>query len=116
MTLGNAEDGVEVGGLAVEMHGQNGARARRYRRFDFGRVYVARVGFAVHEDGRCVRGRDCLGRGEEGVCGDDDFVARAYSASGERELYCGRAVRDADAELCADVLRERALERLNLRA
>ena len=114
MALGYLEYRVEVCRLAVEVYGQNSARARRYRGLYRGRIYVAGVCFAVHEDGRSIRGRDGLGRGEEGVGRDDDFVARTDSARGERELYRGRAVRDADAELRADVLCERALERLDL--
>src|ERR1051325_3424450 len=116
MTLGNLKDCVQVRGLSVEVHGDDGARARRYRGLYLRRVDVVGDGVAVDEDRSRAGGRDGLRGREEGVGGDDDFVARADAASGERELNRGRAVRDADAELRADVLRERALERLDLAA
>ena len=75
-----------------------------------------RSGVAVDEDGRGACGRDGFGGGEESVGGDDDFVARADAAGGERELNRRRAVRDADAKTRADVFGEGALERLDLAA
>src|SRR5256714_1400142 len=90
------------------------SRAFAYCRLDFVRVNRVRVGVAVNEDGRRARGRDGLGCGEEGVGGDDYFVARPDAAGRQRELYGRRAVRDADALARADVTGERALERLDL--
>src|SRR4051812_36195131 len=98
------------------MYGDDGARALCYRSFDLRRVDVRGVGIAVDEDWRGVRGRDGLGRCEEGVCGDDDFITRTYAARLKRELNGRGAVRDADAETCVDVLGKRALERLDLPA
>jgi hypothetical protein len=114
VALGYFVHGVHVRRLAVEVDGDDGARALGHGALQLCGVEVVGDGVAVHEDGRGPYGRDGLGRGEEGVGRDDDLVAGADAARQQREVERRRAVRDADALARADVVRELALERLDL--
>ena len=49
VVVGNALDGLDVAGVAVAMHRQDGGGARRDRGLDLLRVQVQRVRVDVHE-------------------------------------------------------------------
>ena len=116
---GDFVDAADVGGLAVEVDGDDGARARRDGRFERGGVERERVGVYVGEDGDGARVED----GERGVGGGqrrgDDFVARAgaHRAGGEeRERDGVRAVADARREARAAEARPLLFKRRDLGA
>ena len=74
--LRHGEDGVQVGGGAAQVHGNDRRGAVGNRGLDLARVNLDRLGVAVHEDGQRVVQQDDVHRGDEGVGGNDDFVAR----------------------------------------
>ncbi len=116
VTVCHFEDGVEVCGLTVEVDGYNGARAR-----GDGRLYLVRVDVEVEGSQSTKTGvapavETASAVAKKVLAGTMTSSACADAAGLQRELNRGRAVRDADALCGADVLRERALEGLDLAA
>ena len=107
---GNLGEGMHVGHLAVEVHGNDRARARRERRLRCGGIDTV-VG--VGNVGRYRYGAglgDGLEGRDEGHGGDDDLVARR-NARGEQAQPKGiEAARNADAMPAAAIGRKGALE------
>jgi hypothetical protein len=106
------EQRIEVGGMAVEVHGQERPRARGERLLHgFGR-HVERRGIEVGEHGPRARAQDAE-RGESGAeRRGHDLVARAHAQRLERELDRLRAVGHAHGVFRPERLREFALEGL----
>src|SRR2546429_7619556 len=90
--VGKLSDGIHVGGVPVQMHGNNGFGAARDGSLD--RLYVqrVRVWIDVHQY-RCGPGMRYAERGgDEAVGRSDDLVARANVESPQRQLEeIGRA-------------------------
>ena len=97
MAAGDGEDGVQVGGLAVEVHRDQGAGAGGDGGRDACRVNVKGARVRLHRD----RGGAGLGHrqpgGNEGVGGDDDLVAGADVAGAQGEMQGVQTAGDADA-------------------
>jgi hypothetical protein len=70
-------DGVHLGGLAVEVDGDQGLGFGGDRGFDFGGVEVVRVRLDIDEDRLRPGAPDGPGGGEEGVRGGDDLITGA---------------------------------------
>ena len=84
--VGKLSDGIHVGGVPVQMHGNNGFGAARDGSLD--RLYVqrVRVWIDVHQY-RCGPGMRYAERGgDEAVGRSDDLVARANVESPQRQL------------------------------
>jgi hypothetical protein len=116
MPVGDRAQWRHVGGLAVEMDGDDRARARADRRFDARGVDVAgglvglhryrrRAGLAHREPGR-----------DEGVRRNDHLVAGADAPGAQHEVQRVEAVADADRVGDAAVRGELALEGVDLGA
>ena len=105
------EQRIHVGGLAVEVHGHDRARAVGDERARGGRVERERVALDVGEHGHGARVHDRLDRREERVRGRDHLVARADAAREQRREQRVGAVRDAEAVSRAAVGGELLLER-----
>jgi len=84
---GDAEDGVHVGGLAVDVHRYDGRGLAGDSGFDPVRVDTVGLGVDVHHDGNAAGVNDGLDGGEEGVGWDDDLEAglEGKSLEGERD-------------------------------
>jgi hypothetical protein len=116
MGLGERLDGRHIAGLAIEMDGQHGRRARPDRRPGGVGIDEPRVGPDVAEDRGGPDVGDGQGRGEEGVAGHDDLVARADAVGLEHQSQRGGSRGDADAVGHLAVGGELRLERLELGA
>ena len=94
---GHARQRAEVGHLAVEVHGEQEARARRDRSRGRVRVEAVVVLADVRDDGHAAGLRDRLERRREGRGRHDDLVAALESASEECEPERVEPARQADA-------------------
>ena len=106
-------DRVEIGGLAVQVNGDNGPRSRRNRRRDRCRVEVVRLGTGIDEHGPRTRGQDSQDGGDKRVRDRDDFVARSDIVRPQGELDGVEAAGDADGMPGADVRGVLGLEALD---
>lgn len=99
----NGIDGIHVGALAVQGHGDDGAGAGGDGGFQLGRVQGvgARVDVDVNRLG--AQQGDGFGRDDIGETRGDDFVAWADAQGHLGDLQCISAVGDGDAMLGADV-------------
>jgi hypothetical protein len=102
--------------VAEEVHGDEGRRARGDRRLDRLRRDAERRRIDVAEDRPRTGGHDGLGRRVEGERGQHDVVPRLHPHGAQRDRQSVRAVRDAHAVAHPEVLGERLLEGLHLRA
>src|SRR5437879_3450002 len=113
VVLCQLEQRVEIGRLAVEMHGNDPHRARPDRGAHRGGIDRHRPLVDVHEADRTARLGDRLGRGDEGVGGGDDFITRSQAEGNESEPQrIGPAVH-ADTPRSLTVGRELPLEALH---
>ena len=96
VTIADVAEARHVGELAVEVHRDDRARARRDRRFDRARIDEpgARVDVGEHRHGAVKERR--VRRGDEGHRRGDDLVARRDTERVQREGEPHRAARDAD--------------------
>ena len=101
---------------AVEMDGDNGARAWRDGGFNFRRVNETCVRLDLDEDGGCAGVANRRRRGDEGIADGDDFVAGFNLCGEQREMQRARAGIDADAVAHTAIGCELRLEPLDLRA
>ena len=93
---GDPEDALQVAGKAELVHAQHGARARRERLLEPGRVEAERVFLDIHEDGTCAHGDDRVRRGDEAVAHRDHVVPGTHADGRERQLQRHRAIGDRD--------------------
>ena len=98
------------------MHGNDRARARRDRRLDARRVDVVRGLIGLDRHGPCADVARGEPRGDVGVRGHDDLVARTDLPCAQRERERIEAARHADAVAGATEFRELAFEALDLRS
>ena len=81
---GQCAHGVEVGGLAIEVHGHDADRARRGLGGGVrGIERVVRI--RIDEDRRGLREADRLDRRKRGVRGHEDLVARLHAERAQRQ-------------------------------
>ena len=91
--LRHGEDGVQVGGGAAQVHGDDRRGAVGDGGLDLARVDLDRLGVGVHEDGQRVVQQNHVHRGDEGVGGNNDLVARGDPDGRQRgEEGAGAAV------------------------
>ena len=114
----DAGEGGEIGALAVEMDGENGADGCGLRAvengFDGGGAEVEGGGFDVGEEWRGAGAEDGADGGEEAEGGGDDGVAGADAGGGKREPECVSARGAADGVGHAQLRFSGALEDGNL--
>jgi hypothetical protein len=112
--VGDRTKGPHVGGLAIEVNGQDCFGARRDQRFNASWVEIvgAFVALARHRTSADVR--DSEPSGNIAVRGNDHFVARTDSARHQDELQRFEPVRDADAMRDSDRRRILVFKRLEL--
>ena len=89
--LGHGGDGVHVGGIPGEVHGDHGTGARSDRVLEGGGVHQV-LGVDVHEDGHGTGHDDGPGRCHEAVGGGDHLIARpdAQGLEGEEDRVRAR--------------------------
>jgi len=116
MLARNRQNLVHVGGLTVEMHGQDGFRARREGGFNLRGVH--RVGFRVnvHEHRARAREGDGGNRRNEGVRHGDNFIARADTERPQRQFQRGDAGVQPHRIFCFAVTSEFFLEQFHVLA
>jgi hypothetical protein len=107
---GHAPQRGQVGHLAVEVHREQEARARRDPGRGRGRVEAVVVLADVRDDGHAAGLRDRLECRREGGRRHDDLVAAVDSAGEESEPERVEAARQTDAAARAHITRERFLE------
>ena len=105
-----------VGAAAVDVDGDDGARARRDRGSTACGDSVRRCGLNVGEHHGGAREAHGVGGGDEGEVGDDDLVARADAEGHQRERDRGGAARYRDAVASADARGDACLELARQRA
>ncbi len=115
VSTGNREQRVHIGGLAVEMHRQERARARGDGSLRLHRVHGVGDRVNVHEDRAGANGADGFRRGDEGVRHGDDFVAGANVERLERQLQRCRARIHGHAFRHVEVGRKGGFKTLNFR-
>ncbi len=101
---GNGVDGIHVGALAVQGHGDDGAGPRGDGGFQPGRVQGISARVDVDVDGLGAQQGDSLGRGDIGEARGDDFVARPDPQGHLGDLQCVGAVGDGDAVFGAGIV------------
>ena len=74
------QDGIHVGGEAIEMYDHDGARPRRDAAFEFGRINIVSVRANVRENGLCSKGANSAARGDESERRQEYFVSGADAA------------------------------------
>ena len=114
--VGQREDRVHVGGLSVEMDGDDRPHAGRQRRLDRPGRDRVRARLDVHQDGTGARHRDRESSKGARARARHDLVAGPDAVGEERELKGPRAVADADGVGDPAVARELRFERLDLGA
>ncbi len=96
MAAGDGEDGVHVGGLAVQMNGEDGAGARGDGGFQLSGVQVVGAGIDVDVNGRGAGVADGGDGGVESVGDGDDLIAGADARGEQGEVQGAGAGVDAD--------------------
>jgi len=110
---GDLQDGVHVGGLPEEVHGDDGLRPGRDGALELSGVHVAGVGLDVHENRLGPGKADGLGRGHERA-GRGDHLVALTDAQGQKGKPEGvGAVADGHAMLRPAVGGELPLEFLD---
>src|SRR6185312_11078909 len=107
---GGGLNGVDVGTLAIERDGENGAGAGGDGCGDTGGVKVICARVNVHEDGLCAEQRDHLDGGDEGEGRGDDLI---FGADAKRHEGNEQGVGPAgagNAMACAGALGQRGLK------
>jgi len=111
VTAREAQDRLEVGGLAVEVNREDRLGARRDRRREPGRVERERTRVNVHQHRRRAAQLNGHDRRHGGVRDGDDLIARPDAARSQRQVNRLGAAADADPKSHAQVSRKLALER-----
>ncbi len=112
----DAAEAVHVRRMAIEMHGQEGARARRDRLRRPIDVDQARARLDIDQNRGGAYRLDGQGRRNKGVRGSDHLVPRTDPPGAQGQGQRVQAVADSDHVFCAAIGRERAFEALHLRA
>ncbi len=88
---GNLQDRVEVGRLAVQMHRDDGLRARRHLLRDFRRIEIEEALLEIAENYLRAGQADGFRRGNGRVDRRDDLIARADAETlqGGKQTACG---------------------------
>ncbi len=115
MTPGNLLDRAHLGGLPVEMDGDDRPGPRRDGRLDLRRVDVVSVGLDIHEHRTGARPPDGTGRGEEGERRRDHLVSRSDVQGHQRKQKRIGARRTANPMHGPTVLGDLGLEPGDLR-
>ena len=91
-SIGHFHDGLHIGTLPEEMHGNDGFRAGRDLLFKLFGVHRKGIGPDVHEHRHRVQTRDAAGRGKEGKRHGDDFITGVHTSrhQGEQQGVASR--------------------------
>ena len=116
MAACNVQDGIEIRGLAMQVHRQDRLGAVGDRRLDLGDVHVEGVRVHVDEHGAGARVVDGRHGRDEGAGDRDDLVPRTDTGRQESQMQGAGAGIDADAEVPAAVRGKLLLERGDLLA
>ena len=116
VALRRAQDRIEIGRPAVEVHRHDRPGATRHGARDELRIDVAGGRVDVHEHGPGARVGDRLGRRDEGVGGRDHLVALTDAGREQGEVERARPRVEADAVLRLAVDGKLPLERRHLLA
>lgn len=100
---GDGVDGVHVGALAIQGHGDDGAGPGGDGGFQLGRIQGIGARIDVDIDGLGAQQGDGLGRGDVGEARGDDFVSRPDPQRHLGDLQGVGAVGDGDAVLGAGI-------------
>lgn len=92
-----------------QMHRDDGLGRRRDRRFELVEIHTKAV-VTIDEHGAGANLVDRADRGDEGVCGRNDLVARPDAACPERQFQCIGSRIDADGVPRAELCRKARLE------
>ncbi len=113
--LRDGQDRVHVGGQPLDVHGDDGLRARGDGRLELRGIHAVRPRVDVDEDRDGVLVQGAGGGGEEGERGGDDLVPRSDAARRQGHVQGRRAAHRGEAVLCADVRRPFLLQGRRLR-
>src|SRR5579872_3224943 len=88
---------IHIGGLPIQMHGQNHLRSRRNRRLDRRGIHRERAWIDVHQYRSRARVQHGSNAGYKREWNRDNFVAWADSRGQQREMQCARTRIEPDA-------------------
>jgi hypothetical protein len=83
-TSAGVEDGVEIGGRAAQVDGQDHLCVAGDGTLDFVRVDLEGVDIGIDENRQRTHQQNGVDRGDERIGGNDDLVARPYAERAER--------------------------------